>query len=87
VFAELDRGEAVIYSPEGQQADRTHITPVHLQRREPERINPQGPRHRVEINVHPETIIPIPPPRTDEEAPHNSGDPPSESGEHPFNTI
>jgi hypothetical protein len=87
VFAELDRGEAVIYSPEGQQADRTHITPVHLQRREPERINPAGGRHRVEIGVHPETIIPTPPPSTDEEAPDDSGDPPSEFKAHPFNSI
>jgi energy-coupling factor transporter ATP-binding protein EcfA2 len=87
VFAELDRGEAVIYSPEGQQADRTHITPVLLQRREPERIDRGGQRHRVEISVHPETIISTPPPKTDEEAPDDSGDPPSETGEHPFNAI
>jgi hypothetical protein len=87
VFAELDRGEAVIYSPEGQQADRTHITPVHLDRREPERIDPAGPRHRVEVGVHPETIVTTLALDGDEQPHDNSNHLPAEGGEHPFNTI
>jgi hypothetical protein len=56
-FSHLDRGEAVIYSPEGRQADRTHISALVLPAGDPERIQREGQRHRVELGVHPETTI------------------------------
>jgi hypothetical protein len=52
VFAHLDRGEAVIYSPEGRQADQSYVSALHLPRGDPERIDLDGPRHLVEVPVH-----------------------------------
>ena len=52
VFAHLDRGEAVIYSPEGLQADRSYVSALHLPVGDPERIDPDGRRHPVEVSVH-----------------------------------
>jgi energy-coupling factor transporter ATP-binding protein EcfA2 len=56
-FATLSRGEAVIYTPEGLQAQRTQITPVSLPADEPTRIDLAGERDQVEIAVHPEEIL------------------------------
>jgi hypothetical protein len=93
-FAQLDRGEAVIYSPEGLQAERTRISPVRLGDRDPERIDPRGERHRVEIGVHPETTLALPPPVTGSRSPTGeSQDPPfhpnesADPGDDPFDAI
>ena len=51
-FAHLDRGEAVIYSPEGRQATRSYVSELQLPPSDPERIAAGGPRHPIEITVH-----------------------------------
>ena len=51
-FAELERGEAIIYSTLGGRPRRTHVLRAHLPRSEPERIG-TGQRHACEIDVHP----------------------------------
>jgi hypothetical protein len=93
-FAQLDQGEAVIYSPEGLQAEQTRITPVLLGDRDPERIDPGAERHRVEIGVHPENTLAMPTPVTRGQTPHNEGqERPSELSESedpddgPFDAI
>jgi hypothetical protein len=56
-FAELDRGEAVIYTTHGPDPLRTSILPVELDDCQPERIG-AGPRHECELPVHPELSLP-----------------------------
>ncbi len=56
-FAELGRGEAVIYTTLGPDPRRTSILPVVLEDREPERIG-TGARHACELLVHPEHSLP-----------------------------
>jgi hypothetical protein len=56
-FAELDRGEAVIYATLGPDPLRTSILPVELDDHQPERIG-AGPRHACELPVHPELSLP-----------------------------
>jgi hypothetical protein len=56
-FAELGRGEAVIYTSLGPDPLRTSILPVELDDRQPERIG-AGPRHACELPVHPELSLP-----------------------------
>ena len=57
-FAELGRGEAVIYTSLGPDPLRTSILPVELDDRQPERIG-AGPRHACEPPVHPELSLPL----------------------------
>ena len=59
VFSELDRGEAVIYSHEGRQAVRAHITTERLPDCEPQRIDPDGPTSEIEMHVWAEQYLPI----------------------------
>jgi hypothetical protein len=56
-FAELGRGEAVIYTSLGPDPLRTSILPVELDDCQPERIG-AGPRHACELPVHPELSLP-----------------------------
>jgi hypothetical protein len=56
-FAQLGRGEAVIYSPEGLQAQQVKVSAVHLPPGEPRRIDPTGRRDPMEIAVHPEHVL------------------------------
>ncbi len=56
-FAELGRGEAVIYTSLGPDPLRTSILPVEFDDRQPERIG-AGPRHACELPVHPELRLP-----------------------------
>ena len=56
-FAELGRGEAVIYTTLGPDPLRTSILPVELDDCRPERIG-AGPRHACELPVHPELSLP-----------------------------
>jgi hypothetical protein len=57
VFAELDEGEAVIYTTLGPDPQRARIVPVGLEDRRPERIG-AGARHACELLVHPEQTLP-----------------------------
>ena len=52
-FAELGRGDAIIYTTLGPDPRRATIVPVEFDAREPERIG-DGARHRCELCVHPE---------------------------------
>jgi hypothetical protein len=63
-FATLDRGEALIYTPEALQAQRAHITPVAIPVATPRRIDPAGPISELEIAVHPESVL-APAPRAE----------------------
>jgi hypothetical protein len=56
-FAELGRGEAIIYTTLGPDPRRATILPVELDSREPERIG-AGVRHPCELRVHPEERLP-----------------------------
>jgi hypothetical protein len=56
-FAELDRGEAVIYTTLGPDPRRARIIPVELEHRRPQRIA-TGQRHSCELLVHPEHTLP-----------------------------
>ncbi len=56
-FAELGRGEAVIYTTLGPDPRRTSILPVVLEDRAPERVG-TGARHACELLVHPEPSLP-----------------------------
>jgi len=56
-FAELGRGEAVIYTTLGPDPRRTSILPVILEDRAPERVG-TGTRHACELLVHPEHSLP-----------------------------
>jgi hypothetical protein len=56
-FAELGRGEAIIYTTHGPDPRRATILPVDLEPREPERIR-GGIRHSCELRVHPEERLP-----------------------------
>jgi hypothetical protein len=56
-FAELDQGEAVIYTTLGPDPRRARIVPVELEDRGPQRIG-TGPRHDCELLVHPEHTLP-----------------------------
>jgi hypothetical protein len=51
-FAELERGEAIIYSTLGGRPERAHVLRAQLPHHEPERIG-LGERHACEIAVHP----------------------------------
>ena len=51
-FAELERGEAIIYSTLGGRPERAHVLRAQLPHHEPERIG-RGERHACEIAVHP----------------------------------
>ncbi len=92
-FASLDQGEAVIYTPEALQAQRTHISPVILPATAPARIDPHGPRHAFEIGVHPETVLALPATapahenRDDDQIPPDDDDPHTGGDGHPFDTI
>lgn len=57
-FAELARGEAIIYTTLGPDPRRAAIVPVELDHRAPERIG-TGPRHSCEVRVHPELTLPV----------------------------
>jgi hypothetical protein len=56
-FAELGRGEAVMYTTLGPDPRRATIVPVGFDEREPERIG-TGQRHACEVLVHPEERLP-----------------------------
>jgi hypothetical protein len=56
-FAELGRGEAIIYTTFGPDPRRTTIVPVEFDQRDPERIG-AGTRHACEVRVHPEDSLP-----------------------------
>jgi type IV secretory system conjugative DNA transfer VirD4/TraG family protein len=56
-FAELGRGEAIIYTTLGPDPRRATILPVELDSREPERIG-AGVRLSCELRVHPEERLP-----------------------------
>jgi hypothetical protein len=51
-FAELGRGEAILYSTLGGRPERAHVLAAQLPDREPTRIG-DGERHSCEIAVHP----------------------------------
>ncbi len=55
-FAELERGEAIVYSPLGGLPERAHVLRAQLPHREPERIG-RGERHACEIRVHPASSL------------------------------
>ncbi len=93
-FATLDQGEAVVYTPEALQAQRTHISPVILPATAPARIDPHGPRHASEIGVHPETVLSLPATTpahenrdVDELPPEDDDDQHAGGDEHPFDAI
>jgi TraM recognition site of TraD and TraG len=56
-FAELGRGEAIIYTTLGPDPRRTSIVPVEFDASEPERVG-AGPRHACELSVHPQERLP-----------------------------
>jgi hypothetical protein len=56
-FAELGRGEAIIYTTLGPDPRRATIVPVEFDEHQPERIG-AGPRHPCEVLVHPEERLP-----------------------------
>ena len=56
-FAQLARGEAVVYSPEGLQAHQVKVAAVQLAAAQPRRIDPAGERDAMEIEVHAEEIL------------------------------
>jgi energy-coupling factor transporter ATP-binding protein EcfA2 len=60
IFATLGVGEAVIYTPEGRQAQRAAITPLMLPDAAAERIDLDGPQHPIEMAIHPEQVIGLP---------------------------
>jgi hypothetical protein len=76
-FAELERGEAVIYTTLGPDPLRTMVFPVQLDDREPGRIG-HGARHACELAVHPETTLPTP--AGAEESPGSSAADPESAG-------
>jgi hypothetical protein len=55
-FAELERGEAIVYSTLGGRPQRAHVLRAHLPHHEPERIG-RGERHACEITVHPASSL------------------------------
>ena len=55
-FAELARGEAIIYSTLGGHPRRTRVLRAQFPRVEPERIG-TGQRHACEIDVHPTSTL------------------------------
>ena len=57
-FGALNRGEAVIYTPIAGEPVRASIRPFTCLKREPERIDPAGPRTRCEVPVYPEQTLP-----------------------------
>ena len=59
-FAELGRGEAIIYTTLGPDPRRTSIVPVEFDPTEPERVG-AGLRHACELRVHPEKQLPAAP--------------------------
>jgi hypothetical protein len=73
-FAELGRGEAVIYTTLGPDPERTMIVPVELEAREPERIG-SGQRDACEMLVHPEELLPPAAPAPAEPLSPSDGDP------------
>ncbi len=56
VFAQLTRGEAIIYSTLGREPERAHIVLTRLPTGKPDRIG-DGERHLCEIPVHPAAAI------------------------------
>jgi hypothetical protein len=58
VFSDLDRGEAVIYTPLAGDPARAEILPARLADGDPERIEQMGARHPCEVPVHPEESLP-----------------------------
>jgi TraM recognition site of TraD and TraG len=56
-FAELGRGEAIIYTTLGPAPRRSIIVPVEFDSSEPERIG-AATRHACELSVHPEDRLP-----------------------------
>lgn len=56
-FAELGRGEAIIYTTLGPDPRRATILPVELDPSEPERVG-AGSQHPCELSVHPEERLP-----------------------------
>ena len=76
-FNTLQTGEAVIHTSEGLQAQRATITPLTLPAGVPQRINPNGPRHTLEVSVWPEQALP----NTASEVPAGSSAPEDGSGE------
>jgi TraM recognition site of TraD and TraG len=76
-FNTLQTGEAVIHTSEGLQAQRATITPLNLPAGVPQRINPNGPRHTLEVSVWPEQALP----NTASEVPAGDSAPEDGSGE------
>jgi energy-coupling factor transporter ATP-binding protein EcfA2 len=97
VFAHLDRGEAIVYTPEGMQAQRSTISPVFLPAQQPERIEPTGALHPVEMRVHRENHLTLsaghtrPPRQTTRDSDQAAGQPtsraPKDDDENPFAAI
>ena len=56
-FAHLARGQAVIYSPEGRQAQQVTVDPIQLPDGVPRRIDLTGGRDTMEVTVHPEHVL------------------------------
>jgi hypothetical protein len=87
-FAELGRGEAILYSTLGGHPRRTHVLRTRLPHVEPERIG-TGERHACEIEVHPastlDQLVPDPPaPKDEPKGPRNRSKPKTESAQLQF---
>ena len=87
-FAELRRGEAIIYSTLGGHPRRTRVLRAQLPHLEPERIG-TGQRHPCEIDVHPAStldhLVPDPPtPKDEPKGPRNRSKPKTESAQLQF---
>ena len=89
VFATLDTGEAVIYTPEGRQAVQAVIAPVFLPDKPAQRINREGPQDPIEMAVHPESVIALPAPvsATAASASDQGDQPNGADDQHPIDDI
>jgi hypothetical protein len=72
VFGNLQRGEAVIYTPVAGEPNRAAIVAVELADADPEQIDPAGQQHPCEIAVHPEDCLPEFKPSSSDDTPTNS---------------
>jgi len=87
-FAELGRGEAIIYSTVGGHPRRTRVLRARFPHVQPERIG-TGQRHACEIEVHPastlDQLVPdAPAPKEEPNSPRNRSKPKAESAQLQF---
>ena len=87
-FAELRRGEAMIYSTLGGHPRRTRVLRAQFPHVEPERIGTEQ-RHACEIEVHPastlDQLVPdAPAPKEEPKVPSNRSKPKTESAQLQF---